>query len=382
MDIPQDIIDSVIAAVGDDKCVLKKCTLVSSSFLLPSRKQLFSKVYLRSDQTCQGIHQFLVRNPVIQSAVRAITLIDDFDTGILPNWINGPSLLAILRLPFCCLERFSIIERKNSFCAPNFWHWKSFSSELRDALSNIIRSSTLKSLCLTGILEVPVTFFLHIVHLTTLVMRSIQPIDFYVRNSSSLTRAASKGMAPMASHAVIDRCVWHFEDYMQEHTQYEVPFICLFLINSGQRRFYTTTEPIFLPFMCRIRSLKIDIGLGFSPTYNYTILSFVIRSLCINLTSPATLEHLELSIQFDDFLYSTFYEDLRGADVWSHLDSINTHPIGSRLQRVDVNINYRNYCYDDFDEDKIAKAVLDGLPLLRTKGILFVEVHLPVGRCQ
>jgi hypothetical protein len=100
------------------------------------------------------------------------------------------------------------------------------------------------------------------------------------------------------------------------------------------------------------------------------------RSLCISLTSPATLEHLrlKLSIQYDSFIQSdTFYEDLRGADVWRHLDSITTHP-SSRLQRVDVNINANGF-YDNFDEDKIAKAVLDGLPLLCTEGILFVEAH-------
>ena len=74
VEIPQDIIDNVIAAVGYNTRLLKKCTLVSSSFLLPSRKQLFSRIYLRSDQTCQGIHQLLVQNPVIQSFVRTITL--------------------------------------------------------------------------------------------------------------------------------------------------------------------------------------------------------------------------------------------------------------------------------------------------------------------
>jgi len=93
------------------------------------------------------------------------------------------------------------------------------------------------------------------------------------------------------------------------------------------------------------------------------------RSLCISLTSPATLEHLKLGIQCDN---STFYEDI--PDVWSHLDSITTHPIGSRLQRVDVNINYEHSYYVS-DEVKIAKVVLDSLPLLRTKGILFVEAH-------
>ena len=75
-----------------------------------------------------------------------------------------------------------------------FSTWNSFSSELTDALSHIIPSFTLKLL---------ITFFLHIVPLTTLELRSFSPYDFVAENS--LTRAASKGVAPIASHTMIDR---------------------------------------------------------------------------------------------------------------------------------------------------------------------------------
>ena len=203
MDIPQDIIDNVIAAVDDDTDLLKQCSLVSSSFLLPSRKRLFSRITLRSDEICQGIHQLLVQNPVIQSFVKSITLMH-MDASIQhPKSINGTSLLAILRLPFCGLERFSII-----LCRIGWhWNWNSFSSEMEDALSNIILSSTLKTLSLDGITNVPITFFRHIVHLTTLELHSLSPTDFCDENSSSLTRASSKGVDPKASDTVIDRCV-------------------------------------------------------------------------------------------------------------------------------------------------------------------------------
>jgi hypothetical protein len=221
MEIPQDIIDNVIAAVGYDKRLLKRCSLVSSSFLLPSRKQLFSRISLRDAKKCQGIHQFLVQNPDIQSFVRTITLVgSDSETS---KWMNGTSLLAILRLPFCCLECFSIIVRRNPWFW-NFWNWNSFSSELKDALSNIIQSSALKTLSLTGITEVPITFFLHTVHFTTLELHSLSPYNLDGENSSSLAWAASKGEAPMVSHTVIDRCVWHFG---QEHVRgTKFSFIC------------------------------------------------------------------------------------------------------------------------------------------------------------
>ena len=151
LEIPQDIIDDVIAAVGDDTHLLKKCSLVSSSFLLPARKKLFSRISLRSDQTClwQGILQFLVENPVIQSFVRAISLTEHESTPVWGSsdctdreWMNKSSLLAILRLPFRYLECFSINVYRNDGCWIS-WRWSAFSSEMEDALSNIIHSSTL-----------------------------------------------------------------------------------------------------------------------------------------------------------------------------------------------------------------------------------------------
>jgi hypothetical protein len=142
-------------------------------------------------------------------------------------------------------------------------------------------------------------------------------------------------------------------------------------------------EPIFLPFMCRLRFFEIDINPRSATMRDFTIMSFLMRSLRISLTSPATLEHLKFKIWFrgynNNFNHDRFYEDLRDADVWSHLDSIITHPIGSRLRRVDIDINY-TFRYDDDvvepDNDEILEAVLDGLPLLREKGILFVEANV------
>jgi hypothetical protein len=103
------------------------------------------------------------------------------------------------------------------------------------------------------------------------------------------------------------------------------------------------------------------------------ILSSLMGSLSISLTSPATLEHLEFNIRFRFFSREKFHD----ADVWRLLDSITTHPTGSRLKRVDININYSigGYYGKQPDGDEVSKAVLDGLPLLRMKGILFVEAR-------
>ena len=138
----------------------------------------------------------------------------------------------------------------------------------------------------------------------------------------------------------------------------------------------TTTESIFLPFMCRIRFLDIYIWLG-SPSDedNFHPLSFVIRSLSISLKSSATLEHLMFNINFKGivFNYDSFYDNLRDAVLWRHLDSIATHPTDATLQRVDINIRFAFVVTDEPDVDKVKKAVIDSLPLLRMKGILFVN---------
>ena len=74
----------------------------------------------------------------------------------------------------------------------------------------------------------------------------------------------------------------------------------------------------------------------------------------------------------------TFFYNLRDGDVWSYLDSITTHPTGSRLHRVDINIiNKHDFQYDANgakpDNTEFSESLLDVLPLLRKKGILFVK---------
>ena len=380
--IPQEIIDSVIEAVGYDTHFLKECSLVSSSFLLPSRKLLFSRITLKSDETCQNIHQFFVKNPVIQSFVRKITLLQffdnsDFDENPVYEWLNGASLLAVLRLPFG-LERFSI---KLSLYPFNLrrWDWNIFRRELKDALLNIIHSSSLKVLFLEGVTNLPNTFFPHISHLKTLEMYLLSPDDFG-NNSSSLT-----------SHPMIDRCVWRLDSVYVSRTRF--PSSAYFLLIQHIGNF---TRPIFLPFICRLRFLETSINLDSATRDDFHILSLLMGSLCISLTSPATLEHLKLEIRFrnytgEDFDCFAFYEDLRNAEVWSHLDSITSHPAGSRLQRVDIIINYAFRLIrhnNDSDEDEsddgdepdvveVVEAVLDGLPLLCAKDILFVKADSP-----
>ena len=132
--------------------------------------------------------------------------------------------------------------------------------------------------------------------------------------------------------------------------------------------------------MCRLRFLEIYLNLSRTMGHGFNILNFLMGSLSISLTSS---EHLKLNIRFrTDIPFDpyTFYGYLRS--VWRPLDSFTTDPTRSRLQRVDININYVclvKYAWvEEPDNNEISKAVLDGLPLLRSKGILFVKAVLGI----
>jgi hypothetical protein len=136
-------------------------------------------------------------------------------------------------------------------------------------------------------------------------------------------------------------------------------------------------EPIFLPFMCRLRGLVVNIVSSSTSMSDIKVLSFIMHSLRISLTAPPTLEHLTFCLVFEPWgenFPPTFSDDMRNANFWNDLDSFVTHPTASWLQRVDIDISYNRV--DPLywpDHDKVVESVLGSLPLLRERGILFVR---------
>jgi len=346
--IPQDIIHSIIAVVDDDDDhrLLKTCAVVSSSFLLPSRKRLFSSISLRNVQASQRLHQVLVKNPIVQSFVKSIV--------INSGWHREATPLSesILQLPFCCLKNFSMSNL----------YWNSFSSGLKDALSKIIHSPSLETLYFSDLHNMPIELFQGI-HLKQLTLRSISPL---------FDGALPASDANTASNTVVDWCAWNF--------CYPVPSTSFFFPTPSYFSLILDIEslpkPIFLPFMSHPRVVEIDASPYSTTIRDMNILSFMIRTLGVSLASPATLEHLKFSIEIesddDHFNGNAIFDDLRYADVWKHLDSFSTHPSCSRLQRVDIEIKFEDNLVG-YDETKVVKPILDALPLLGRRGILFVK---------
>ena len=137
--------------------------------------------------------------------------------------------------------------------------------------------------------------------------------------------------------------------------------------------------------MCNLRFLEIHIDLGAAGWQDFAVLASLMGLLPISLTSPATLEHLEFNIwvraashDFDNNFYESF------SKTWRNLDSITTHPTGSRLQRVDINIKagfsrkFRVYGTErkEIDENKVLEDAFEALPLLHKKGIVFIKAAM------
>ena len=202
VEIPQDIIDNVIAALGDDEPSLKQCALVSSSCLNPSRKQLFYSISFGSNvKDCHRLRQVLVQNPVSRSFVKKI-FVNYQHWGSKPTF--NESLLAILQLPFCHLEELSLFTVD----------WSRFSGELKDALSTLIHSPTLKIVYLINVTNAPITIFPGIVHLTKLYLISV---SFNYSGGEQSSSRTPTGVVTTASHPVIDQCAWSF--WMPTHSR-------------------------------------------------------------------------------------------------------------------------------------------------------------------
>jgi len=131
---------------------------------------------------------------------------------------------------------------------------------------------------------------------------------------------------------------------------------------------------MFLPFMSHLRVLEFYVDPHSTTIDYFSILTFFIRSLRVG--SPVTLEHLNINITIhinNEMLDNNrYYQDLYLDEVWSYLDSMATHPAGSRLQRVSVDVSF-HYDYDHMDGDADLELILDELPSLQERGILFTR---------
>jgi hypothetical protein len=201
LSIPQEIIDSIIGKIDvQDKALLKKCALISHSFLHPSRKQLYSFISLNSGQDCQRLCRMDVQTRYLRLFVKTLHISDVFAESIL----NNEYLLPILRLPLRRLETLSVSSEE--YYVP----WDILTDNMREALWNVIHSSPLTSLTLRSILEVPIDLFLG---LTKLHMLDLDDISLDVLNIPPHVQQIaelSEGTIKTTGDIVVERFRWAF----------------------------------------------------------------------------------------------------------------------------------------------------------------------------
>jgi hypothetical protein len=208
LSIPQEIIDTIIGAIDvRDKALLKKCALISHSFLHPSRKQLYSIISLNSVQDCQRLCRMDVQAQYLQLFVKTLHIIDSDDLqeeSVFHD--DSESLLPILRLPLRRLEILSVSS------AGDYGHWDSLTDNVKNALRNMIHSSPLTSLTLRSILGVPIDLFLG---LTKLHMLDLDDVFLDVLNIPPHAHVLqieefSEETIKTTGDTVIERFIWAF----------------------------------------------------------------------------------------------------------------------------------------------------------------------------
>jgi hypothetical protein len=182
--IPQDIISLIIEQhLFNDMSTLKACSLVSRSFVAPSRKGLFHTIHLRdslkAQQRCQKLHRVFLANPELLTYVRELYVMDSGwglsgvelqGLDLLTHWASKEeSLHAILNmLPL--LRLFSFMFTDDIF-SPN--EWKSISVELKLALLRVFTLPSLRICILEGVDNLPGDFFSSFEHLKKLSLADV-----------------------------------------------------------------------------------------------------------------------------------------------------------------------------------------------------------------
>jgi len=72
--IPQEIVDCIIDELHGDDTSLKNCAMVSRSFHIPSRRSLFSTIYLSSFKEVDQLHELLTSIPQITLDIHTLTV--------------------------------------------------------------------------------------------------------------------------------------------------------------------------------------------------------------------------------------------------------------------------------------------------------------------
>ncbi|KAJ7863806.1 hypothetical protein B0H14DRAFT_3862753 [Mycena olivaceomarginata] len=161
MDLPQELVDTILDNLHDDVPSLRAC-LAARPFVIPARKHIFKKIeILSSSDASQRFYELLCSSPHIAPLVEDLCI-----TSILEkfpetcayldpsgDYMSGRPLSLILLL-LTELKRISIIETGdvNNWTARQFGRsWNKMEPPLQSALANVFSSPRLEAVHLCGL---------------------------------------------------------------------------------------------------------------------------------------------------------------------------------------------------------------------------------------
>jgi hypothetical protein len=196
---PQDVIDIVVDHLHDDVGTLKSCAAVCRSFLRPSQLHLFFTVRLGKSLSSKRLCDLINAKPTIAGFVRELFIDHDIDLGVgtawfandtrfLPNLLNAMHHLRLLSLRL-----------------PYILPWASLSIEMRSALVERFRSSSLEDIKLYQLVHIPISVMMHFAHVKRLTLYSVTFHDDSEDHSSfesalAFTRLEALDVRIMSGH--------------------------------------------------------------------------------------------------------------------------------------------------------------------------------------
>ncbi|KAF9443191.1 hypothetical protein P691DRAFT_680026 [Macrolepiota fuliginosa MF-IS2] len=146
--LPQELVDSIIEYVGDDRSTLCSCALVSRSWLHSSRYHLFANISLSPhiqgnippQQLCAQLYGVLQESPAIVPYIRSLQI---FDGGLPPHrtaqWISNERTLPPLLKLLTHLRQLEL----SASSACNVIQWKSLPFTLQNAICTLLKLPSL-----------------------------------------------------------------------------------------------------------------------------------------------------------------------------------------------------------------------------------------------
>lgn len=147
--LPQELVDSIIDYVDNDRSTLLSCALVSRSWLHSSRYHLFANISLSPhsqtnippQRLCARLYQMLQESPLIIPYIRTLQILD---SGPPPHqrsghWITSERTLPPLLKLLTHLRQLEL----GATVSANALQWKSLPFTLQNAICTVLKLPTL-----------------------------------------------------------------------------------------------------------------------------------------------------------------------------------------------------------------------------------------------